>query len=49
MKKYPEKKFLLREQYKLNGNKINKETGVKEEYCKKQFERYVAKDFSRFH
>lgn len=33
----------------FNGNKINKETGVKEEYCKKQFEKYVAKDFSRFH
>lgn len=33
----------------FNGNKINKETGLKEEYCKKQFEKYVAKDFSRFH
>ena len=33
----------------FNGNKINKEKGCKEEYCKKQFEKYVAKDFSRFH
>jgi len=33
----------------FNGNKINKETGFKEEYCKKQFEKYVAKDFLRFH
>ena len=33
----------------FNGNKINKETGVKEEYCKDQFKKYVAKDFSRYH
>ena len=32
----------------FNGNKINKDTGLKEEYCKKQFEKYVAKDISLF-
>lgn len=32
----------------FNGNKINKETGVKEEYCKKQFINYIETDFSRF-
>ena len=33
----------------FNGNRIDKKTGVKKEYCKKQFEKYIAKDFSRFH
>ncbi len=33
----------------LNGNKRDKESGVKKEYCKKQYEKYLAKDFSRFH
>ncbi len=33
----------------FNGNRINKETGVKAEYCKKQFEKYIERDFSRFH
>ena len=33
----------------FNGNRMNKETGRKEEYCKTQFEKYVEKDFSRFH
>lgn len=33
----------------FNGNKINKSTGKKEEYCKPQFEKYIATDFSRFH
>ena len=32
----------------LNGNKTNKETGLKEEYCLQRFEKYIAKDFSRF-
>ena len=32
----------------FNGNKKN-EAGVKEEYCKPQFLKYVASDFSRFH
>lgn len=33
----------------FNGNRTDKKTGIKNEYCKKQFEKYVAKDFSRFH
>ncbi len=33
----------------FNGNKMNKATGVKQEYCKPQFEKYIAKDFSRFY
>lgn len=33
----------------FNGNKTNKETGIKEEYCYPRFEKYIAKDFSRFH
>ena len=32
-----------------NGNKTDKITGKKREYCKKQFEKYVCRDFSRFH
>lgn len=32
----------------FNGNKTNKETGKKMEYCKPQFEKYIATDFSRF-
>lgn len=33
----------------FNGNRLDSNSGVKKEYCKKQFEKYVAKDFSRFH
>ena len=33
----------------FNGNKTNKQTGVKEEYCYQKFEKYIAKDFSRLH
>lgn len=33
----------------FNGNKTDLDTGKKKEYCKKQFERYIAKDFTRFH
>lgn len=33
----------------FNGNKINKITGKKEEYCYLRFEKYIAKDFSKFH
>ena len=33
----------------FNGNKTNKSTGIKEEYCYPKFEKYIAKDFSRFH
>ena len=32
----------------FNGNRKDK-SGVKKEYCKKQFEKYIAADFSRFH
>ena len=32
----------------FNGNKINPATGIREEYCKSQFEKYICKDFSRF-
>ena len=33
----------------FNGRKTNKETGVREEYCKTRFDKYIATDFSRFH
>ena len=33
----------------FNGNRRDKETGIKKEYCKKQFEKYIEEDFSRFH
>ena len=33
----------------FNGNRIDKETGKKKEYCYPRFEKYIAKDFSRFH
>ena len=33
----------------FNGNRINPETGEKKEYCKKQFEKYIETDFSRFY
>ena len=32
----------------FNGNRKDKQTGIKKEYCKEQFEQYIAKDFSRF-
>lgn len=32
----------------FNGYKTNKETGIKEEYVYPRFEKYIAKDFSRF-
>lgn len=32
----------------FNGRKMNKQTGIKEDYIKPQFQKYVAKDFSRF-
>jgi hypothetical protein len=31
----------------FNGKKMDKATGQSVEYCKKQFEKYLAKDFSR--
>ena len=33
----------------FNWNRLDEKTGKKKEYCKKQFERYISKDFSRFH
>lgn len=33
----------------FNGNAIDKDTGIKKERCKPKFEKYIAKDFSRFH
>ena len=33
----------------FNGNRRDKKTGEKKEYCKDQFKQYVATDFSRFH
>lgn len=33
----------------LNGNKVNKNTGKKEEYCLPKFKKFVATDFSRLH
>ena len=33
----------------FNGNRTDKKTGERHEYCKKQFERYLCKDFARFH
>ena len=33
----------------FNGNRIEKASGNKKEYCKKQFEKYICNDFSRFH
>ena len=33
----------------FNGNRTDKKTGERREYCKKQFERYLCEDFRRFH
>ena len=33
----------------FNGNRKDKQSGVKKEYCRKMFEKYVVKDFSRVH
>ena len=33
----------------FNVNRTDPKTGVKKEYCKKQFEQYICTDFSRFH
>lgn len=33
----------------FNGNKTDRNTGEKKEYCKQQFEKYIATDFARFH
>ena len=34
---------------RFNGNKKDRTTGIKKEYCKKQYEKYLCTDFSRFH
>ena len=31
----------------FNGTRMNKSSGVREEYCKKQFEKYLVTDFKR--
>ena len=33
----------------FNGTRTDKKNGEKQEYCKKQFEKYIAHDFKRFH
>lgn len=33
----------------FNGNRKDSITGKKKEYCKKQYEKYIASDFSRLH
>lgn len=33
----------------FNGNKKDPQTGEKKEYCKKRFDKYIARDFLRFH
>lgn len=33
----------------FNGNRKNKKTGKKEEYCFEKFNKYICEDFSRFY
>ena len=33
----------------FNGNRRDKQSGEKREYCYPKFEKYIANDFSRFH
>ncbi len=33
----------------FNGNRTDKSTGIKNEYCYPKFDKYKATDFSRFH
>lgn len=33
----------------FNGNRMDKATGTKKEYCKDQFKKYIETDFTRFH
>ena len=33
----------------FNGNRIDKKDGIKKEYCKPQFEKFIENDFERFH
>lgn len=33
----------------FNGNRMDKSTGEKKEYCKDRYKKYIETDFSRFH
>ena len=33
----------------FNGNKMDKSTALKKEYCKERYEKYLCTDFTRFH
>ncbi len=33
----------------FNGNRKENDSEIKKEYCKERYEKYIAKDFSRFH
>ena len=33
----------------FNGNRTDRKTGQKVEYCKEKFKKYIATDFTRFH
>ena len=33
----------------FNGNKANKATGIKAEYCKERYDKYKCTNFARFH
>lgn len=33
----------------FNGNRKDTDNEIKKEYCKKKYEKYIAKDFKRFH
>ena len=40
-------KYIGQRYIQLNGIRKNKKTGEREEHCKPQFEKYIAKNFSR--
>jgi len=33
----------------FNGNKTDKATGIKAEYCKERYDKYKCTNFARFH
>ena len=33
----------------FNGNRVDRKSGIKTEYCKEKFKKYICKDFSRFY
>ncbi len=33
----------------FNGNRMNNKTGIKEEYAKRKYDKYLSEDFSKFH